>query len=222
MLVKRILLVLAAVLLVAGCGSDNSSDKSKKKEAKKKSSDPVMAAKEKSIDQSLEAVEKTPKDANAYRNLAQSYIAMASPTAMEGGKIQEAPKDRDKYLKKAVEALEEARKLDSKNLDYTQMLASTHLALQEYDEALPLLEEVAKGRKDDENAYYQLGLAYSNAGKLKETIEAWEMFVKLAGPKDPRVKQTKDSIKQLKAALKNPTPPPAPAPEDDKKSDKDK
>lgn len=232
MKLRHILLVLASLALVAtGCGSDSSDSKSEKQDDAPKTKTEKAAAKDRdnkedAVKRAEKAYEDDKGDVGACRNLAMSYIALASPASAPDPETQvELPKDRDESLKKAVGTLEACAKADSKDRDVKQMLASTYMATSEYDKAAPLLKQLADTARGQEraNAYYAWGLAASNAQDYDAAIEAWQTFVELAPARDPRVKQVQQSIKALRTARDNPQPQPtAPADgedEDDAGSD---
>lgn len=206
-------LFLASVALIAtGCGSD--AKESDKKEAKPQSKAQKAAAKDRDnkedqVARAKEEFEKDEDNVGACRNLAMSYIAIASPASPSDPKTPvELPKDRDESLDKAVTTLEGCAKTDPKDRDVKQMLASTYMATSKYDKASPLLEQLASSAKGPErpNAYYAWGLAASNAQDFDAAIEAWETFVELSPANDPRVAQVKQSIKALRAAKAEPAP----------------
>ncbi len=211
MKVRYAVLFLASIALVAtGCGSDSDSKDKPKKLSK------AEAAIQKDVDNKLKAVARAEKDfkkdednVGACRNLAMTYIALASPASAPDPQTQvELPKDRDKSLSKAVKTLEACAKTDPKDRDVQQMLASTYMATSKYDKASPLLEKLARSAKGPEraNAFYAWGLAASNAPDYDAAIEAWQTFIRLSPAKDPRVAQVKQSIKALRTAKAQPAP----------------
>jgi cytochrome c-type biogenesis protein CcmH/NrfG len=153
-----------------------------------------------------------------------SLIALASPASSPDPKTPvELPKDRDESLKQAIETLEACAKTDPKDRDVKQMLASTYMATNQYDKAAPLLEQLARSARGESraNAFYAWGLAASNAQNYPDAIEAWETFIELSPPKDPRVAQVRQSIRSLRTAQKAPTPAPEPATDEDADADAD-
>ncbi|MCB0878384.1 MAG: hypothetical protein KDC46_05320 [Thermoleophilia bacterium] len=211
MKLRHVFLFLAAAMLVAaGCGSDSKDDKSSDKKMSK--ADKAMAKDQENKDKNVKAAQKTfdkaKDDVDACRNLAMAWIAKASPASSSDPKEPaKLPEDRDKSLGKAVDTLEGCVKIDAKNRDVKQMLASTYMATNDYDKATPLLESLAKTAKAPEkpNAYYAWGLAASNAQDYDAAISAWTKFVAIAPKKDPRIDQVKQSIKALRAAKKAPS-----------------
>lgn len=186
--------LLALALIAGGCGSDG--DSAKEKSSATKAKDPKV----RQVADAEDAFDKAPRDLNACKNLALSYVALASPTS--SGKPNEPvkpPKDREKNMKKAQETYATCRQLAPKDVDVKRSLASTHMALGEYDKASPLLEEVAKQAKNQPNDYYAWGLAASNARDTKGTIEAWEAFLRFVPKGDPRIVQVRRSLELLKA-----------------------
>ena len=211
-------LFLASIALIAtGCGSD--SKESEKQESKPKTKAEQAAAKDRdnkedAVERAEKDFEKNKDDVGACRNLAMSYIALASPASATDPKTPvELPKDREENLEKAVKTLEGCSKTDAKDRDVKQMLASTYMATNEYDKASPLLEQLARSAKGAErpNAFYAWGLAASNAQDYDAAIEAWQTFVELSPKKDPRVAQVQQSIKALRAAKAQPVPKAEPA-----------
>lgn len=207
------LVFLASLSLVAaGCGgSDSKSSDTKKSSTKTSAADKVVQQKQDALDDAKKAFGKKKSDVNLCRDLAMKYIAVASPESTgDPNKAPKLPKDRDKNLKGAVSTLEDCQKIDTRNRDVQQMLASTYMATNQYDKAVPLLKQLATTSKGPEraNSFYAWGLAASNAQDYAGAIQAWTQFTKLAPPKDQRVPQVRQSIKALQQAQKNP---PAPA-----------
>ena len=209
-----------AALVAAGCGGDDGSDK--KPEAKMTKAEKAQATdrenKEKAVKAAVAAFKKSDDDVGACRNLSMTYIALGSPASSPDPKTPPTlPKDRDKSFGKAIETLEKCVKIDSKDRDVKQLLASSYMATNQYDKATPLLASLAASAKGAEraNAYYALGLAASNAMEYDDAIGAWRKFVVLAPKNDPRIAQVNQSIKALAAAKKQPatqpTQPEAPA-----------
>lgn len=202
---------MSAVLLLAGCGGDGGSNEegNGKDKAPKTKAEKAVAAdrenKEKQVEQARKTFEKKDDDLNACRNLAMSYVALASPASTGDPKNPpKPPKDRDENMKKAIATLERCRKIDPDDRDVKQMLASSYMGTNQYDKAADLLEDLAKSARGQEraNAYYAWGLAASNAQRLDEAIAAWRQFIRLAPAKDERVPQIRQSIKALEAAQK--------------------
>lgn len=214
-----------AALIAAGCGggdggNGNGNGDSGKSAKKDKPSKAEAAAatdrdnKEEAVDRNVKAFEKDDTDIGACRNLAMSYVALASPASTgDPDNPPTPPKDREKSMKKAKETLEQCRDLAPRDRDVQQMLASTYMGLNEYDKATELLAQLARTSKGDQqaNSYYALGLAASNAQQLDQAITAWQRFVALAPPKDPRVPQIRQSIRALQAAKRQPQPAAEPA-----------
>ncbi|MCW2920822.1 MAG: hypothetical protein JWL76_696 [Thermoleophilia bacterium] len=229
MKLRYAVLFLASLALVAtGCGSDSKDSSSDKKAAKPQTKIEKAAAKDRdnkedAVARAEKEYEKDKDNVGACRNLAMSYIAIASPASAPDPKTQvELPKDRDKSLAKAVDTLEGCAKTDPKDRDVKQMLASSYMATNKYDKAAPLLKQLASSAKGQErpNAYYAWGLAASNAQDFDAAIEAWQTFVELSPPKDPRIAQVQQSIKALRAAKNQPKAAATPAPAaDDSGSD---
>jgi tetratricopeptide (TPR) repeat protein len=208
--------LLALSLVAAGCGSDgddgDSGDK-KGSTASKESKDPKV----RQVAESEDAFEKEPQDVNACKNLALSYVALASPTSSgKANEPVEPPKDREENMKKAADTYEQCRQLAPKDVDVKRSLASSYMSVGDYEKATPLLEEVAKQAKNQPNDYYAWGLAASNARDTKSTIEAWEAFLRFVPKGDPRIVQVRRSLVLLRqeqkgGAPKAATPPAAPA-----------
>lgn len=213
-------MIAAAGLMVAGCDSGSTKDKAKGVVV---SGQELLASKKdpkvKQLTLAAEAFKEKSGDLNACRNLAQTWIAYASPDApKKEGDLPKIPKDRDESLKQARKVLEKCTTIKKNDPQVTQTLASVYMALNEQDKAAPLLKGIAKERKTDANSYYAWGLAESGAANTKGVITAWKLFLQYADPKDPRIKQTKDSIKALEAEAARPAAPkatPAPAPKSD-------
>ena len=205
-----ILFLASLALLAAGCGSDDK-DSSKDTAKKDKPSKAEAAAatdrdnKEQAVKAAEKAYDKDKKDVGTCRNLAMSYVALASPASTGDPKNPpKVPEDRDKNMKKAIDTLEDCQKLDPKDRDVKQMLASSYMGTSDYKKAADLLEDLAKTSKGQEraNSYYAWGLAASNAQQVDKAISAWNTFLELAPPKDPRIAQIKQSIASLKASQK--------------------
>jgi tetratricopeptide (TPR) repeat protein len=196
-------------LLASGCGSDDKksdSDTKKDKPSKaEKAAQVDRSNKEKAVKEAEKAFDKKDDDVGTCRNLAMSYVALASPASTGDPKNPpKVPEDRDKSMKKAIDTLEQCQKLDPKDRDVKQMLASSYMGTNKYDKAADLLEDLAKTSKGAEraNSYYAWGLAASNAQHIDEAIGAWNTFLELAPKNDPRIKQIRQSITALKAAQK--------------------
>lgn len=210
------LFLASAALLATGCGSDSEdggNDSKEKQEPKKEMSRAEKDAatdrenKQKQVKSAEEAFEENDEDVGACRNLAMSYIALASPASAADPKDPpKLPEDREKNLDKAVETLEGCTKLKGADRDVDQMLASTYMATNDYDKATPLLERLARSAKGPEraNAFYAWGLAASNAEQYDDAIAAWQQFIDLAPKNDPRIAQVRQSITALRAAKRNP------------------
>jgi tetratricopeptide (TPR) repeat protein len=216
-------LFLASVMLLAsGCGSDSKDDKKSDDKPKTKAEKAQVEDrdnKEAAVKKAKAAAKKDEKNVDVCRNLAMSYINLASPaSASDPKKPVELPKDRDESLKKAVVTLEGCVEIDPKNEDVKTMLASSYMATNQYDKATPLLKSLAGSATGPArpNAYYAWGLAASNAKNYPEAIRAWTRFVELSPKDDPRIAQVRQSIKALRAAAKAPAPAAA---SDDTKAD---
>lgn len=195
--IPGLLVLLAAAVLVAGCEFDRGGDK--KSSTTKKEQDPKV----RQVAQNEEAFEDSPDDVAACRNLALSYVALASPTSTgKKGEQVEPPKDREKNMKKAADTYEKCLELAPKDIDIKRSLASSYMALGDYEKAAPLLKEVAEQGKNNPNDYYAWGLAASNARDTAGTIEAWERFLETAPDNDPRVKQVRTSLQLLRQEQK--------------------
>lgn len=219
-------IVMAAALVTAGCGSSSDSKDSKKSSSKKDTkqtpAQEQVAAKSDALAAAKKAFDKKSTDVDLCRDLAMKYIAVASPESTGDPKVApKQPKDRTKNLKNASKTLEGCTKIDGKNRDVQQMLASTYMALNQYDKAAPMLKALAGSAKGAErpNAYYAWGLAAGNAMDYADAIKAWQTFVDLSPRKDPRVAQVKQSIAALKVAQKQPAPKAAATNTDTKSSD---
>ncbi|MCW2971917.1 MAG: hypothetical protein JWN72_190 [Thermoleophilia bacterium] len=203
-------LLLVGALIAAGCGSDSKDSKDKgstKTTATTKSTSTATDTedKDKALASAKKAFAKKSGDIDLCRDLAMKYISVASPTSSTDPKVApKQPKGREKNLKSAVKTLKTCQQIDTKNVDVKQMISSAYMALNQYDDAAPLLEEIAKGSKGDSapNAYYAWGLAAGNAQNYDDAIAAWTKFVTLSDPKDTRVAQVQQSIKALKLAKK--------------------
>lgn len=221
-----VLFLASTALIATGCGSDSDS-KDSEKEAKPKTKVEKAAAKDRDNKEAAVAraekdFEKNKDDVGACRNLAMSYIALASPASATDPKTPvKLPEDRDESLDKAVTTLEGCAKDAPKDRDVKQMLASTYMATNKYDKASTLLEQLARTARGQErpNAFYAWGLAASNAQDYDSAIEAWETFIELSPPKDPRIAQVRQSIKALRAAKAQPAPAPAAEPAADADAD---
>ncbi|MCW2950239.1 MAG: hypothetical protein JWN41_1252 [Thermoleophilia bacterium] len=199
-------LLCAGSLVVAGCGSNNSDDSKKSSKTTKTSATASQTAnKQQALDTAKKAFDKKPTDINTCRDLAMKYIAVASPESSSDPKVApKQPKNRDENLKSASKTLRGCLKIDAKNRDVQQMLASTYMARNKYDDAAPLLKQIALSSKRVEaaNAFYAWGLAAGNAQNYDDAISAWSKFVALSPAKDPRVAQVKQSIAALRVAKK--------------------
>lgn len=220
------LFLASAALLATGCGSDSDDgggkdgggkDRGSKQEQEDKPAPKQSRAekdaksdrenKQEQVKSAEEAFEENDEDVGACRNLAMSYIALASPASAADPKDPpKLPKDREENLDKAVETLEGCADLKGADRDVQQMLASTYMATNKYDKATPLLEGLARSAKGPEraNAFYAWGLAASNAEQYDDAIAAWQRFVDLAPKNDPRIAQVRQSIIALRAAKRTP------------------
>ena len=197
-------LLVSLALIAGGCG-----DGDKKSGDKRAASNPPRRrssrqAKGRRRD-AKKAFDKKPKDVNLCRDLAMKYVALASPESTGDPKKPPTCRRIATRTSASPSRRSRVRKIDSKNRDVQQMLASTYMATGKYDKASPLLEDSRKSSKGQNRAndYYAWGLAASNAQDFAGAIEAWTQFAALAPAKDPRVPQVKQSIKALQAK-KNP------------------
>ncbi len=195
--ISRVAVVLVAGLVAVGCGSDGGKDTKTTKTTERKVATTPAQAKEYAVENAEARVKKNPNDKEALRELARAYIAAASP---ESGK--ENPKDREKLLKKSIKTLEKLRDLDPADQVTLNMLATSYMAVNDAKKALPIRRDLAKQNRKDANAQYAWGLTASAAGETDEAITAWKKFLRLAPPKDPRVKQVTTSIDALQKAEK--------------------
>lgn len=208
MKIRNVMLLLGVlVLLVAGCGSDSKSKSGDEKPATKAEKERAKDAKVKAtnVKKAEKAFKKDSKDVGACRNLGMAWISKASPASVTDPKAKVVPpKDREKSLKQAISVLEDCRDLDENDRDVKIMLSSVYMSAGKQEKAIPILRSLAKSAKGAErpNAYYSWGLAANNAQDYNEAIEAWSSFVRIAPKSDTRVKQTKQSIKALKAAAR--------------------
>ncbi|MBC7644174.1 MAG: hypothetical protein H7123_03540 [Thermoleophilia bacterium] len=188
------------VVAAAGCGSSGSSKGNGGDNSSKKPSGKLTGPKGTQVKKAMTEFDKNPKNADACRSLAQSWIAYASPDApKKAGDTVKVPKDRNASLKKSSETLVKCQALAPKDENVQQMLASTYMAQGNFKAAAPILKTIATARKNDANSWYAYGLAESSAGNTTATVSAWTKFLAFAEAKDPRIKQTKDSIAALKA-----------------------
>ncbi|MCW2959954.1 MAG: hypothetical protein JWM90_341 [Thermoleophilia bacterium] len=205
--------VMIAALIATGCGSDDKSEKSEKKAASSPA-DKVLASKQTAVKRAEKDFKKDDKNVDACRNLAMSYVALASPESTgDLKKAPKQPKDREKNLKKSTDTLKSCTKIAPKDRNVQQMLASTLMATGKYKDAAPILKNLAGTATGQEraNAYYAWGLAASNAQDLPSAIKAWQTFVELSPATDQRVPQVRQSIKALQAAQKTAAAAPAAA-----------
>lgn len=197
-------LLLVGALIAAGCGSSGDSKKSSTKTASSTSSQKTTVADKKAaLADAKKAFAKKSGDIDLCRDLAMKYIAVASPESSSDPKVAvKQPKGREKNLKSSVKTLKKCVQIDTKNLDVQRMLASAYMALNQYDDASPLLKAIAGASKGAErpNAYYAWGLAAGNAQNYDDAIKAWTTFVQLSPATDTRVAQVKQSIVALKQA----------------------
>jgi hypothetical protein len=206
-------LLAVASLVAAGCGSNKKTSKKPTKGGNSMSPGQVKSGpKGTAVKAAIAAFQKTPTDINACRNLAQSWIAYASPDApTKPNQVVKAPSDRNKSLQNAADALVKCQSIDGKDIVVKEMLASVYMGLSQYTKAAPILQEIALKDKTNANDYYAWGLAESSALDLKATINAWTLFLKYAPKSDPRIKSTQQQIKALKAQAAHPNGTPAPA-----------
>jgi tetratricopeptide (TPR) repeat protein len=194
--------LMIAAVVAAGCGSDDDT-KEKKSSAKPTAAETVLASKKEAVSKAEKAFDKDGNDVDACRNLAMSYVALASPESTgDPKKAPEPPKDREKNLKKSTATLEKCTKIAPKDRNVQQMLASTLMAQGQYEDASPLLESLAKSAKQPEaaNAFYAWGLAASNAMDTDDAITAWRRFIALSPKDDTRIAQVRGAIKSLEAS----------------------
>lgn len=190
------------MVIAAGCGS---SSKDSNSDSASTSTKVLIGVKGKQVKDAQKSFDKSPKNIDACRSLAQSWIAYASPDApKKAGQAVKIPKDRNKSLKQASQILEKCRELAPKDEFVTQMLASTYMAQGKFDKAAPILKNIATTQKNNANAWYAYGLAESSAGNTAATIAAWKKFLDYAEKNDPRIKQTQQSIEALTAEAKKP------------------
>ena len=92
-----------------------------------------------------------------------------------------------KDYKSAVEPLEKSlalkRKESRNDPDLYRALGQAHIALNQYDKALPFLETLVRVQMNVSTNFYLLGVAYANLNRADEASEAFQKSVKL-DPKD--------------------------------------
>ncbi|SKA47862.1 TPR repeat-containing protein [Chitinophaga eiseniae] len=80
---------------------------------------------------------------------------------------------------KSIPLLEEAAKLDPKNLDYPYEMAYARYLMKDYNKSVDILKKLA--RRDDANdrVYQLLGNSYDMAGQREKAIETYEKGLKI-------------------------------------------
>jgi tetratricopeptide (TPR) repeat protein len=94
--------------------------------------------------------------------------------------------------------LEMTEKPEEHRLAY-QNLSACHLALERYDEALAMLDEVERYAPDDPDTIHSKGVIYACAARIPEAIAAFELFAR-RWPKLARQRETRKAIRQLRRA----------------------
>src|SRR5262245_46691863 len=92
-----------------------------------------------------------------------------------------------KDYKQAIEPLEKSLALKKKegrnDPDLYRALGQAHVALNQYDRALPYFENLVRIQTNVSSNYYLLGVTYSNLNRADEAADAFQKAVKL-DPKD--------------------------------------
>ena len=86
---------------------------------------------------------------------------------MEGGEID-----------KSIKLLEEAKKLDPKNINYPYEIAYAHYLDKNYKSAIKILESLTKHANDNDRVHQLLGNSYSMNEQREKAIEAYEKGLK--------------------------------------------
>ena len=107
-----------------------------------------------------EAVEKNPKDTQAYLNLGQAFLKDLNGT-------------------EALEAFQKATRLQADNAEAYFGLAKAFDALQRYDEMLDAFKEACWLKPDWPEAHYNLGLGYMVVGLYEDALEPLKEAVKV-------------------------------------------
>lgn len=81
-------------------------------------------------------------------------------------------------IDKSIKLLEEAKKLDPKNLDYPYEIAYAQFLNKDYKAAIKTLEALLKHPKVYDQVYQLLGNTYSTSGQREKAIETYEKGLK--------------------------------------------
>lgn len=93
----------------------------------------------------------------------------------------------------AVEALNQAIKINKKNIWYKVDLADLYNQMQEYSAAAKLWEQICKEKDNNEYYLYALSEAYLNMKKLEKVVDTYDRMEKIMGYNDD-ITQAKVSL----------------------------
>lgn len=81
-------------------------------------------------------------------------------------------------IEKSIKLLEEAKKLDPKNIDYPYEIAYAHYLKKDYKTAIKILEPIKNHADANDRVFQLLGNSYSMNGQREKAINAYEQGLK--------------------------------------------
>jgi len=108
----------------------------------------------------------------------------------------------DERWEEAIVALQRFLEMTNKPEDRQrayQNLSACYLALERYDEALAVLDEVEHYAPDDPETLHSRGVIYACAARIPEALATFELYAR-RWPKLARRQETREAIRQLRRA----------------------
>jgi tetratricopeptide (TPR) repeat protein len=154
------------------------------------------------------AVQADPKNAEAWRSLAEDYVLRANQQP-QGSAAQEADwrtaaqnyEKADRLLRKQDGAAAKQLRIDT-----LQQLASVYLSLKDYQTAISVYGQITALKPRDAQSFFDMGTVAISAGDTNAAVLAFTRFLEL-DPTSPDAQSVKDWI-----AANSGTPASSPAP----------
>jgi len=108
---------------------------------------------------------------------------------------------RGEQFQQAVDAYQSALECNPKFADAWYNLGIAYGGLGQPEEAIRACNHTLAIDPNYTAAYYNLGVNYTDQGKYQEAIESYEMFLRLAAPRSPRISEAETTIRELRKML---------------------